>query len=365
MAQRPNTNDYLSLFLNDVPMMDVRAPVEYLKGAFPNTVTLPLMSDDEREKVGTCYKQRGQDAAIELGHKLVCGDLKTQRVAAWKAFAQANPEGYLYCFRGGLRSRVSQQWLAEAGIEYPFIEGGYKAMRRFLIDQMEATAEKRSFVIISGRTGTGKTKVIDQIPQSVDLEGLANHRGSSFGRRVSPQPSQINFENNLAIRLLKLQQTQGILMLEDESINIGSAHIPAALFDRMKESPLVVLDEPMEVRVDTVIEDYVVGLSGEYLQEFGDQGFDRYADYMLAAMDRIRKRLGAERHQQIRGVLAQALDIQKDTGDVEAHRSWIQLLLEQYYDSMYDYQLSKKLDRVVFNGNRQQIIEWFQSYRVA
>ena len=99
---RDNTTDYRELFLNDIPMMDMRAPVEFTKGAFPNAVSLPLMTDIERQKVGTCYKQKGQQAAIELGHQLVSGKVKAARVEAWAAFARANSNGYLYCFRGGL-----------------------------------------------------------------------------------------------------------------------------------------------------------------------------------------------------------------------------------------------------------------------
>ena len=112
-----NRDDCRAIFLNDVPMMDVRAPVEFARGAFPGVVNLPLMNDAERQAVGTCYKQQGQQAAIELGHRLVSGALKTERIAAWARFAQAHPDGLLYCFRGGLRSQIVQQWLeTEAGI---------------------------------------------------------------------------------------------------------------------------------------------------------------------------------------------------------------------------------------------------------
>ena len=346
-------------------MMDVRAPIEYQQGAFPSTVNLPLMNDDERQQVGTCYKEKGQDAAIVLGHKLVCGQLKEKRVATWKALAEDNPGGYLYCFRGGLRSRITQQWLAEAGIDFPFIEGGYKAMRRFLIDSLEAETPLRKLLVISGRTGTGKTKVIDRISQSIDLEGLANHRGSSFGRRVTPQPTQIAFENNLAITMLKHRHNTpgGRLMVEDESAAIGRAQIPIVLFEQMTQSPLVVLEEAMDVRIDTVIEDYVIGLSAEYQQQFGESGFQNYSEYMLASMDRIKKRLGGQRHQQIKELLSRALMEQQLSGNLDAHRIWIQQLLEDYYDKMYDYQLAKKTDRVVFKGCRTDIIDWFETYR--
>ena len=132
MPQRPDTDDYRALFLGDAPMMDMRAPKEFTQGSFPCASSLPLMSDDERAQVGSCYKQRGQQAAIELGHQLVSGGLKAQRLAGWVDFARNHPDGYVYCFRGGLRSQTVQQWLREAGVDYPLIKGGYKAMRRFL-----------------------------------------------------------------------------------------------------------------------------------------------------------------------------------------------------------------------------------------
>ena len=118
---RADTEDFTRLFLADTPMMDTRAPLEFEKGAFPHTVSLPLMTDEERTQVGTCYKQQGQDAAITLGHQLVYGEIKQQRLERWLAFARENPDGYLYCFRGGLRSQIVQQWMKDAGCDYPRI----------------------------------------------------------------------------------------------------------------------------------------------------------------------------------------------------------------------------------------------------
>ena len=169
---RDNTTNYRDLFLNDIPMMDARAPVEFGKGAFPGVLNLPLMNDVERQKVGTSYKQQGQEAAIKLGHQLVSGELKAERIAAWAAFAKAHPDGYLYCFRGGLRSQITQQWLKdEAGIEYPRVIGGYKAMRTFLLETTEQAVAQCDFVIVGGLTGTGKTEVLAQLANSLDLEG--------------------------------------------------------------------------------------------------------------------------------------------------------------------------------------------------
>lgn len=104
---RDNSTDYRQLFLNDVPMMDMRAPIEFAKGAFPNAINLPLMNDLERQKVGTCYKQQGQQAAIALGHQLVSGQSKDQRIAAWAEFARANPEGISTAFAAACARRSS------------------------------------------------------------------------------------------------------------------------------------------------------------------------------------------------------------------------------------------------------------------
>ena len=241
---RGDIQDYRQLFLSDVPLMDVRAPIEFSKGAFPAAINLPVLNDRERELVGTCYKENGQDAAIALGHSLLTEDIKAQRVQAWGDFAKANPEGYLYCFRGGLRSRSTQQALKDAGINYPLVLGGYKAMRRFLIDELEINASTLPYCVVAGPTGSGKTELILDLKGAVDLEGLANHRGSSFGKLPGGQPSQIDFENRLSIVLLRhrAQSTpMAPVYVEDEGRLIGRCALPEILKTRMSESPVVIL----------------------------------------------------------------------------------------------------------------------------
>ena len=133
-----------------------------------------------------------------------------------------NPDGYLYCFRGGLRSQTVQQWLRDEGIDYPLVKGGYKAMRRFLLEELERSLDRADIVLVSGKTGTGKTRVIHRLERSVDLEGLAHHRGSTFGQLPQPQPSQIDFENTLSIARMKLLAgDQSRVYLEDEGRMIG------------------------------------------------------------------------------------------------------------------------------------------------
>ncbi len=338
-------------------MFDTRAPVEFEKGSFPNAINLPLMLDDERAKVGTCYKQQGQEAAIELGHKLVCGDIKDERVAKWKAFCEANPEGYLFCFRGGMRSQITQQWIKDAGIDYPYVVGGYKAMRRFLIDTLDDMANNRKMFVVGGNTGNGKTIMVREIPNGLDLEGAAHHRGSSFGRFVTPQRGQIDFENALAINALKLDETDcQTIVTEDEGRIIGSANVPLSVYNAMQTAPIAVIEDPFEVRLQRLIDEYVILMHNQHTAHEGEEeGWNGFCDYLHQGLFRCRKRLGAERYQEIEDALTIALDEHLRTGDTHAHECWLSPLLEHYYDPMYTYQLSKKADRIVFRGNYEEV----------
>ncbi|MDO6441495.1 tRNA 2-selenouridine(34) synthase MnmH [Marinobacter sp. 2_MG-2023] len=363
MASRPDTDNFLSLFLNNTPLMDVRAPVEFARGSFPTAANAPLMSDEERHRIGICYKEKGQAEAIRLGHQLVSGDIKAQRIEAWKRFIARHPDGYLFCFRGGLRSRLTQQWIREAGIDFPLIKGGYKALRRFLIDSLENLVESSDFRVISGRTGTGKTRVLQRLPNPVDLEGLANHRGSSFGRQVTPQPSQIDFENRLAVAVLKARHLkEGSVYLEDESRLVGRCAMPETLKERINRAPLLILERSLEDRTRIIREDYVEAMSADYVSRDGEEaGWLNFRDYLLGALDRISKRLGGERHARLRSVMEQALAQQESRGYVHGHDDWIQPLLQDYYDPMYDYQLSQKRGQVLVRGGADAIIEWANS----
>jgi len=360
---RGDTDNYRELFLRDVPMMDARAPVEFAKGAFPGVVNLPLMNDLERQKVGTCYKQHGQQAAIELGHRLVNGAIKAERIQAWSDFARRHPEGYRYCFRGGLRSQLVQQWLkTEAGIEYPRVVGGYKAMRHFLLETLEQAAATDDFILVGGLTGTGKTEVLARLDDGVDLEGIANHRGSSFGKRATPQPVQIDFENALAIRLLKMQAAGARqFVLEDEARLVGRCSIPLPLFQGMQRYPLVWLEDSFEGRVDRILKDYVIDLCAEFIAEQGEEGFAAFAERLQQSLVNIQKRLGGECYQRLAAIMDQALAEQASRGAVDLHRGWIEILLRQYYDPMYAYQRENKAERILFAGEQDAVVEFLRA----
>ncbi len=363
---RTNSQDFLNLFLNDTPMLDVRAPVEFLKGAFPNSQNIPLLDNQQREVIGTMYKKEGQNKAIELGHTLATAQIKEARLAQWTAFIQNNGNGYLYCFRGGLRSKMTQVWLKESGIDYPFIEGGYKAMRTFLLEELDKSLNTVPIVLVSGRTASGKTHFLHRLKNMVDLEGLANHRGSSFGALISPQPSQIDFENQISIELLKHKhQHKSPVFMEDEGRLIGQLAIPPYMRKTMTEQyPIIVLESTMPERVKVGVKDYITDLYPLYESAHGDHAHDIFSEKILHNLSRIQKRLGGELYQQLQGQFKDALTAMK-TGQVSGFSAPIETLLSKYYDPMYDYQLSKRQGRVLIRGDQEELLAWSQTYQAT
>ena len=359
----PLTNDYRQLLLDDCPMIDVRAPVEFVTGALPSAENLPLMIDEERHQVGLCYKQQGQQAAIELGHKLVSGDIKAQRIKAWQDFISVHPNTVLYCARGGLRSQLTQEWLAEAGIQCPKVEGGYKSLRGFLFNYLNDYCQSHKFIILSGMTGTGKTDIIQQLPTGVDLEGAANHKGSSFGRPLDCQPAQIDFENRIALDLLKVQDQhpQKSIILEDESRNIGARHLPNYFSDLMAQSAFVVIDMDFEERLERLWQEYVIERHSKTMAFYGPTGEQEFANYLTESLLRVRKRLGGQRTKELLASMKKAMVLQHQD-NFASHRDWLRVLTHEYYDPMYSYQLEKKRELVVFRGSRSEVVEYLACY---
>ncbi|MDP5137140.1 tRNA 2-selenouridine(34) synthase MnmH [Rheinheimera baltica] len=357
----PLSDNYDAILRQRLPLLDVRAPVEFAKGAFSHSQNLPLMNDAERTAVGTCYKQQGQQAAIALGHQLVCGDIKQARIASWQVFSDTHPNGMLYCARGGLRSQIAQQWLADVGVMYPKVKGGFKALRRAAINVIEH-ASTQPILLLAGPTGSGKTRLLNQL-QAIDLEGLANHRGSAFGRKLSPQPTQICFEHDLASAILQLQHPRpAYLLLEDESLLIGQRNIPHPLYQSMQRSPILLLEEPLAVRVEVILQDYIVNLFAEALQHDAEQGFTVFADMLQQGLARISKRLGGVLFSELQQLLNQALELQRTTADISLHRIWIQRLLSEYYDPMYHYQLQKRNLPILLRGDATTLLSWWRQH---
>ncbi|MCX6077040.1 MAG: tRNA 2-selenouridine(34) synthase MnmH [Campylobacterales bacterium] len=351
------SNDFRSIVLNSTPLIDVRAPVEFEKGSFPHAVNLPIMDDKERHLVGTCYKEYGNDEAVKLGHKLVGGKVKEDRVKAWSDFIHVNPNALLYCFRGGQRSKISQQWISESEINITRLKGGYKAFRNYLLKETDESSKYFKPIILGGRTGSGKTILLKNLPNSIDLEGLANHRGSSFGRKITPQPAQINFENNLAYELIqKLDKGFKHLVFEDEGKRIGGVYIPKTFACYLGEAPLVVLETPMQERIETTFNEYVIEAQKMYKDAGLEDNLSEWKGGILSAMDRIKRRLGSQRHQYISDIFENAFSEQLGSSSLEGYKEWVEYLLVEYYDPMYDYQIQKRSEQIQFKGSREEVL---------
>ena len=357
-------DDFDSLLRDDTPLIDTRSPVEFAKGSLPTAINLPLMTDDEREAVGTCYKEQGQDAAVRLGHELVSGDRKAKRVEAWQTVASRHPEGALFCFRGGMRSEIAQRWLKDAGVDYPRIKGGYKAMRRWLTGSTDQLIEQTPLLLLGGPTGAAKTRILNEgnagapIPGSVDLEGLANHRGSAFGRRVTEQPTQIGFELALGVQLLKHRHAgHQKLLLEDEGRLIGRCALPLSLQAARHEADWVQLDASVDARIEHSYENYILQNLEELMIQDAARGFDHFATGLLESLERIQKRLGGQRYAELKAVMQDALAAH-ERGNPETHKAWIGELLTGYYDPMYDYQMNNRTKPPLFRGTEQEVVEY-------
>lgn len=360
-----DSSDYRDLFLRDVALLDVRAPVEFCRGAFPQAVNLPLLDDQQREQIGTRYKNAGQEEAIRLGLELATPAIRAQRLQQWLAFREQNPDGFIYCFRGGLRSRTTQQWMREQGADYPLIVGGYKAMRRFLIDELEQSAAQVALVCIGGLTGVGKTRVLRKLKHHVDFEGLANHRGSAFGRdALDAQPAVIDWENAVSVAFLKHRERypQRPVFVEDEGRRIGRVGMPDYLFNALLRAPRAILQLDIEARIELISEDYILQGWPAYQQAYGDAAEKEFGDFVLDNLARIQKRLGGERYCKIRRCFASALQDLFRSGTAESFHDGMRTLLEEYYDPMYRYQIESKQPEIIFEGPEAELLEWAGNY---
>jgi len=267
LISEPNTGradldqkQFLDVLLSDVSLLDVRAPVEFNAGGFPASLNIPLLDDEQRHLIGCEYAENGQASAVELGLRLATPEIRAQRLAAWQKFVSATPDGYLYCFRGGLRSKITQQWLADAGYYYPVIKGGYKALRRWALDQLDRLCDTGNIILISGMTGVGKTELIQAYSSAIDLEGRALHRGSAFGKLSVEQPTQINWENQIILDWLKSEARANTpVLLEAESRQIGKIHLPKPIQHAMNAAQRVILQAPLYERVERLFNDYASG----------------------------------------------------------------------------------------------------------
>lgn len=325
-------------------LIDVRSPSEYGQGAPAYSVNIPILNDDERHQVGLAYKTHGAGVAQETGFRLVSGAKKVDRVGRWKKFIDKHHAVALTCWRGGMRSQIARRWLYDQGYDVERVAGGTKALRHRSIEVIDS-AGRWHWIVIGGKTGVGKTEALSEYRNAIDLESLAHHRGSAFGSLERPQPNPVSFEYELSREFLRCKGDSTILV-EDESRAIGRLVIPKVLFDRMQSAPIVVIEADLDERVERTFASYVRG---------------RPADHLLQALARIERRLGGLRYKQIRKHMAHAFEADSPA----AHKRWIEELLTSYYDPMYDYQLARKKNRVIFCGDRSEMSEFLDLKRTA
>jgi tRNA 2-selenouridine synthase len=236
--------------------LDVRSPSEYRHAHIPGALNLPLFDDEERAEVGTIYKNSGQDSAILRGLKFAGEKMVDLAIHARQSTNGAKPV-LIHCWRGGMRSQSMGWLLKTAGLEPTVLEGGYKAFRRYARSFFDRPWRMQ---VVSGFTGAGKTRVLqllaDAGEQVLDLEQLANHRGSAFGGiGQAIQPSTEQFENDLFVGLASFDAERRI-WLEDEGNRIGTVVLPNTFYDRMRNSPAVFMDSSAQQRIKNLLVDY-------------------------------------------------------------------------------------------------------------
>jgi len=272
------------------PLIDVRSPNEYYKGHMPNSINIPLFDNDERAIVGTIYKKNGREIAVTQGLKFVerkIEDLLNSIFKCHENYKYNNGERdigdsliRIYCARGGMRS-LSIAWLLDKfKLNSITLKGGYKTYRRWILECFDINY---NLVVIGGKTGTGKTKLLKLLDknhyQTIDLEGFACHRGSTFGALgMKKQPTNEHYENMIAEKLISFKNNDHIF-IEAESSNIGSCKVPHGLFNQMKNSQRIEIIRSESNRIDELIRTYSI--------------FNQ--DELKESILRIKKRLGPQR----------------------------------------------------------------------
>lgn len=292
-------------------IIDARTPLEFAEDHLPGAINVPILTDAERVEIGTLYKQQGPQPARIRGLELTCHRFPAI-VATISEAAKGRP-ALVYCWRGGLRSESIAMLLEMTGYPVVKLAGGYKAFRSVVTSFFESVSLPVQLVVLHGMTGSGKTEFLQQLPSerytTIDLEGLARHRGSAFGSLgLGEQPPQKRFETLLWDAFRKAP-TDRPIVVEGESKRIGRVNLPGDLYEVMAASTKVWCTVSVATRVQR--------LSAEYAKE-------EYRQPMAEALERIKKKLGGPQYEELQHKLA-AWDIPGVAQD----------LIEQYYDKLY------------------------------
>ncbi len=240
-------------------VIDARSPAEFLDDHVPGAINLPVLDNGQRAEIGTLYKQVNPFTAKRTGAALVARNI-AHHLETTLHEVPSTWRPLVYCWRGGQRSGAVAKVFSDIGWRTSIIEGGYKAYRRAVLDILNDIPSKLRLIVIAGKTGTAKTRILRAAAvkglQIIDLERLANHRGSLLGREPgSPQPSQRLFESRLAKALLGLSSNRSVFV-EAESNKIGEIHVPPALWAQMRSAKRITVEAPLTARIKFLMEDY-------------------------------------------------------------------------------------------------------------
>jgi len=342
MVEKIGAEAFMKL-AEELPFVDVRSPGEFIQGHIPNAISLPLFNDDERAVVGTLYKNSGRETSVLKGLDFI-GPKMSGFV---KQANKITPKRKLlmHCWRGGMRSESMAWLLSTAGFHVHLLVGGYKAYRKFIREKLESV---NRLIILSGKTGSGKTEVLLEMKskgmQVIDLEGLANHKGSAFGSLgEDPQPTNEQFENDLYKDWSALDQEKTIF-LEDESRSIGKVVLPEGFFQKMRTCPVIRLEMSEQLRVERLVIDYC-----KYPK-----------NQLIESVNKIERRIGGKHAKKI----IEAIEI-------EDFHTAIAMVLD-YYDKSYNYGLTKRenpqihyleTDTIDAGKNAELVIEFYRGLK--
>ncbi|MBP3039491.1 tRNA 2-selenouridine(34) synthase MnmH [Bacillaceae bacterium Marseille-Q3522] len=295
---------------NDMVLIDVRSPSEYKNFTIPGSRNIPIFDDKERAEIGTIYNKVSVEAAQERGLEIFSAKLP-QFISEFK---KIDSEKTVFCWRGGMRSKTSATVLDLMNIHVFRLEGGIRAYRKWVVNQLEKLEFHPRTYVLDGYTGTGKTSLLKRLKEEsypvLDLEAMANHRGSNFGHIGLEPHNQKTFDSLLIHQLLRMQNTSYIL-IEAESKRIGKVVLPP-FFNKLKEQGIqIFIDMPIEERVANILEDY---RPWEHEQE------------CMKAFQKIKSRIHTQVAKEIEN------NLQK-----EQFAPAIRLLLEYYYDPFYKH----------------------------
>jgi tRNA 2-selenouridine synthase len=312
MAEQMISLDEFWVLRDQIPIIDARSEGEFELGHLPNAQNLPILNNEERIIVGTIYKEKGPEKATLKGFELVGPRFHIIQKEALKKFP--SKKIIIYCWRGGMRSQILSWLLEMIGFEVYRLKGGYKTYRTYTYQLIR---KDWKLIVLGGKTGTGKTRLLHELKiqgeQIIDIEGLANHKGSSFGSIGQPaQPSVEQFENLFAEQLRLLNSSLPI-WVENESRKIGRLILADRFYEQMIQSPLIDIQKSEAERIQLIAEEYST-LPPEEL---------------IAAVNRLSKRLGGLRTSQAIAAI-----------ESENHQEWISNLLI-YYDKTYEFDLDK------------------------